>query len=471
MPTTRQWLGLAALCKEYGDIIHLRTPGKDFIVLGSAAAVSEVLEKRTANSSDRLIGPIVELSGSDWALGLLPYGQRWRDYRRALWQHFHPGAIVKYRPAQESFAPLFLKKLLDKPEGYMDHIRFVFSATLLKIVYGIDIDDDDLEIVRNIREAVEGISECFVPGKFIVDYIPILRYIPEWFPGAGFQKKCVIWRMKQEILKNVPFEQRNTSLCKSEYVMASCTTVVDQLLAGVTKRDELDDAPYWDELVKSIAAVVYEGERAIQSVATMQSTLLAMSLYPEVQQKAQAELDRVVGPGCLPNFADLDSLVYIRAIVKESIRWHTVTPLGIPHRTVEDDFFRGYFVPAGSVIIANSWACMRDPNVYKDPEEFCPDRFIRDGRLDPDVLDPATIIFGSGRRQSMLFLSVASTLHVFNISAPLDNDGNAIRIEPCMSDGALSYLEDCRCTVKLRSPEAAALVEREIAAMRYPPCS
>ena len=96
--------------------------------------------------------------------------------------------------------------------------------------------------------------------------------------------------------------------------------------------------------------------RPMQSVATMQATFLAMSLYPEVQRKAQAELDRVVGPGRLPDFADLDSLVYIQAIVKESIRWHTVTPLGIPHCMVEDDFFRGYFVPAGSMVIANSWS-------------------------------------------------------------------------------------------------------------------
>ncbi len=62
-------------------------------------------------------------SGNEWAIGLLPYGQTWRDYRRALWQHFHPGAIVKYRPAQQAVTPLFLKKLLDEPEGFKHHIQ------------------------------------------------------------------------------------------------------------------------------------------------------------------------------------------------------------------------------------------------------------------------------------------------------------------------------------------------------------
>ena len=80
-----------------------------------------------------------------------------------------------------------------------------------------------------------------------------------------------------------------------------------------------------------------------------------MSLYPEVQQKAQAELDSVVGPSRLPDFDDRDSLVYINAIVKESLRWHNVTPLSIGHRTIEDDEFRGYFIPGGTLLVPNIW--------------------------------------------------------------------------------------------------------------------
>ena len=82
---------------------------------------------------------------------------------------------------------------------------------------------------------------------------------------------------------------------------------------------------------------------------------LAMSLYPEVQRKAQAELDAIVGPNRLPNFDDRNSLVYVNAIVKESLRWHNVIPLSIPHRTIEDDEFGGYFVPGGTVLIPNVW--------------------------------------------------------------------------------------------------------------------
>lgn len=99
---------------------------------------------------------------------------------------------------------------------------------MLKVVYGIEIDHGDHEIVHDIREAVDSISEAFVPGKFLVDYIPWLEYVPAWFPGAGFQKKFAMWRAKQMVMKNKPFEMRNTSL-----VSVKCD-LVDKIADGPT---------------------------------------------------------------------------------------------------------------------------------------------------------------------------------------------------------------------------------------------
>ena len=109
--------------------------------------------------------------------------------------------------------------------------------------------------------------------------------------------------------------------------------------------------------------------------------------------------------------------------MKEVLRWHPVLPLGIPHCTVDDDELDGYFVPAGTVVFCNVWcvrpmcrsvcsysscglisdrcarrACMRDPEVYEEPEQFRPERFIRGGKIDPSVRDPAAFVFGFGRR-------------------------------------------------------------------------
>lgn len=86
----------------------------------------------------------------------------------------------------------------------------------------------------------------------------------------------------------------------------------------------------------------------------MQVFYLAMTRYPEVQRKAQAELDAVVGSSRLPNFDDRPSLVYIEALLRECLRWQLVIPL-VPHKTSEDDIYNGYFIPKGSLIFANSW--------------------------------------------------------------------------------------------------------------------
>ena len=87
--------------------------------------------------------------------------------------------------------------------------------------------------------------------------------------------------------------------------------------------------------------------------STVQTVFVAMSRYPEVQKKAQAELDSVVGSNRLPEFRDRPSLVYVSAVIKEALRWQVVLPFSLPHMTTEDDVFRGYFIPAGTVIMPN----------------------------------------------------------------------------------------------------------------------
>ena len=141
-----------------------------------------------------------------------------------------------------------------------------------------------------------------------------------------------------------------------------------------------------------------------------------MTQYPEVQKKAQLELDTVIGQDRLPDFSDLQSLPYIRAIVKEVLRWHIVAPIGVPHRIVADDEYNGYLLPRGATVLVNIWyvahlSChitaiydlcrgiSRDPAVYPDPERFVPERFLdSDGQLDIQGKDPSDFVFGFGRR-------------------------------------------------------------------------
>ena len=171
-------------------------------------------------------------------------------------------------------------------------------------------------------------------------------------------------------------------------------SIVESLLAKLS--DSNETSADVEELVKSVAAVTFEGthcrvpygpililqyqlaptrqacqfllilENALthpQTFAMLQAMFVAMSLYPDVQKKAQTELDAVVGRDRLPKIEDREALVYINALVKELLRWHNVTPLGIAHRTIEDDEFQGFFIPGGTVLVANVWF-VRIDSVY-----------------------------------------------------------------------------------------------------------
>ena len=106
----------------------------------------------------------------------------------------------------------------------------------------------------------------------------------------------------------------------------------------------------------------------------LKTFFLGMSLNPDIQKKAQAELDEVVGPDRLPTHEDRDRLVYVNAILKEMLRWMTPIPLGLEHCMIEDDELHGYFIPKGTIVIPNIFAMNHDPEIFPDPDVFRPER-------------------------------------------------------------------------------------------------
>jgi len=106
---------------------------------------------------------------------------------------------------------------------------------------------------------------------------------------------------------------------------------------------------------------------------------LAMLVYPDVQKKAQEELDRIVGCDRLPEYEDRASLPYIEALYREVLRWRPVAPLGIPHAITADDIYKGYFIPKGTMVLGNVWAMTHNEAIYPDPDKFKPERFFCQG--------------------------------------------------------------------------------------------
>lgn len=100
--------------------------------------------------------------------------------------------------------------------------------------------------------------------------------------------------------------------------------------------------------------------------------------YPQILKKAQNVVDDVVGKDRLPGFDDASRMPYITALIREAFRWRTVAPVAIPHATIRDDLYAGYFIPKGTTVFALSQQIHEDEELYPDHKDFKPERFLDD---------------------------------------------------------------------------------------------
>ena len=167
-----------------------------------------------------------------------------------------------------------------------------------------------------------------------------------------------------------------------------------------------------------------------------------MLAYPEAQARAQAELDAVIGRTRLPTFADYPHLPYIRAMVKEILRWRPVAPIITPHRSVQDDWYEGMFIPKGTICFANAWQMNRDPEIFgKNVEDFDPGRYLdASGGISSGLTDlkkDGHFSYGFGSRicvgrhmaDNGLFINIATILWAMKIEGMRDLSGRLLPLD------------------------------------------
>ncbi|KJA21835.1 hypothetical protein HYPSUDRAFT_140077 [Hypholoma sublateritium FD-334 SS-4] len=466
VPKEKPWITYNEWAKTYGDMIYFEVLGQRFLVLDTLERVQDLLEKRSANYSDRMRMPmILELMDWNYNMAMVPYGPWWRRHRRSFNEHFHASAVWKYQPTQAREVRAFLQRLLTTPDNFMHHIRHAFAATIMSVAYGIRVKDSDDPYITNAEEALKGLAEAGIPGTYMVDFIPLLKYIPSWFPGATFKTEAKRWNEINKQVYQKPFEYVENQMKKGAEVPCLASELIERLPG--------EGSFSWEEerqIAQNVSAVSYVAG-ADTTVSAVQCFFLAMAMYPDVQKKAQAEIDAVIGNERLPEFSDRDTLPYMNALVKESMRWQSIIPLAVGHMATEDDEYNGYFIPKGTVVLGNGWAILHDPTVFKNPLEYQPERYLTpEGELDPNVRDPETGQFGFGRRMcpgrhladNSLYSIVSSTLAVYDITPPIDDSGKPVELKPEVTTGLLSYPVPFKCNIKPRSAAAEALIHASI---------
>jgi cytochrome P450 len=211
------------------------------------------------------------------------------------------------------------------------------------------------------------------------------------------------------------------------------------------------------------AAVFIAGSNT--TLATTRVALFNLINNPHVLEKAREQLDRVVGTDRLPSLADRPRLKYIEYIVEETTRWRPLSPVGIPHKSTEDDIYEGMYIPKGTLVYYNTYALSKDTSTYQDPDKFEPERFIpvgEGGRGEPFLSGP----FGFGRRicvgrhlaQASVFSMLATIISTMDISAPIGKDGKPMKQVLNFSTGLSSHPGSFDMIFTPRSEKAAALL-------------
>ncbi|KAJ7803823.1 cytochrome P450 [Mycena olivaceomarginata] len=462
IPPERQWETYLQWSKQFNsDIIHLNAAGTSVVVLSSMEAVKELFERRSSLYSDRPHLPMLMLMGWDFGIGFMKYGDRWRAHRRILHEAFNIAAVKQFQPQELAATHRLLRRILQDPRDIMDHFRHMSGALMMDVTYGIDVRSSDDQYISIAEEAMHGLSVASIPGAFLVDTIPALRFVPGWVPGTGFKLKAKAWRKVTRALQEVPFTET-----KRNIAMGAARTSFTSLNLRSLEELKSSDKALQEAVVKAAAANMYAAG-ADTTVSALGTFGLGMLANPEAQRKAQAEIDSVVGAGQLPDFTDEAALPYVSAIVKEALRWKNVTPIAIPHYLAVEDEYRGYRIPAGSVVVGNAWALLQDETMYPNPEAFRPERFLLDGKLNPAIRDPETVAFGFGRRicpgkhmaTSTLWITIASILSTFDIRKAVGKDGEVVEPTYEYFPGLVSSPLPFECSITPRSSQAVEVIQ------------
>ncbi|KAH8431937.1 cytochrome P450 [Aspergillus melleus] len=466
MPSRDAHLHFQKWAREYGPIYSLMLGTKCLIVISSDEVVKELLDRRSRIYSDRqemYIGQTL-CSGGLRVL-MMRYGPTWRITRKLTHGLLNIVNSKNYIPYQVLENKQMLYEFLTRPDGFLNHIRRYSNALTTTMVYGWRTPTYEDPKIKQLFESVAEFAALTQTGTAaIIDFFPWLGKLPDFLIPTQKQAKALHQREKPLYM--------GYWLRAKEEIQSGCIKPCFCVGMFESQKREM----YSDDQAAYISGTLLEAGSDTTS-NTLYAFVQAMLLFPEVQRRAQAEIDQVVGPNRLPVMDDLSQLPYIRACMKETLRWMPTAILGaVPHAVTQDDEYMGYLIPKGAGILHNVWAIHMDPKRHPNPRIFNPDRYqgdeqsLHDAATNPDVTKRDVFTFGAGRRicpgmhvaERSLFLGMAGILWAFDISPALDVMGSPILPDADrLTQGFVCLPEEYPATIRPRTREKADLIRTE----------
>ncbi|XP_044466809.1 flavonoid 3',5'-hydroxylase 1-like [Mangifera indica] len=386
-------VSFAKMAKKYGPIMYLKFGSLDMVVASTPEAAKAFLKTHDLNFSSRPIDTSVHhfaYDGQDMVNA--EYGPRWTLLRKVCNTHmFGSKALEDWAHIRVSEVGLMLQDMLKASRKGEPVLMPTMLSYLTANVIG--------QVVLSRRVFASNSSES---NEFKVLVVEMMKYaavllVKDIIPALGLLEGGTEKKMRE---LHIQVDAMITKMI-AEHIATSQERKgrPDLLDVILTYRDKPDGERLSTENIKGLLLNLFVAGTDASSSA-VEWALTELLKKPTIFKKAQEEMDQVIGRGRRLEESDIPKLPYLQAICKETLRKHPSTPLNLPRLASEDCVVNGYFIPKNTRLQVNIYAIGRDPDVWENPLEFTPERFLteKNKKIDPRGNDFELIPFGAGRR-------------------------------------------------------------------------
>jgi len=413
------------LATKYGPLMSLSLGMKTTVVVSSPALAKEVLKTHGHIFAGRIVPQASRaLSHHKSSFLLCQYGSRWRMLRRIsnneIFSVKRLEALQDLRrdQAHRMIHQIFEDYLKGSECVNIGHITFHSAFNLIgNMVFGKDMFDPHLQASKDLKDALSKMMVLHTAPN-LADYFPCLQFLDL----QGVYRNMVICRKKTYDVMDKFIEDRLAKRAKNnDRRDDGKKDLLDVLLDMSSDEFTLTDIRGY------LSDIFVAGSDT--TAETIEWAMAELIRNPEKLKRAQAELKEVVGLNRRVEESDTERLPYLRAVVKEVFRLHPAGPFLVPHRADRRCEIAGFVIPKHSRVLVNVWGMGRNPNIWKEPLKFVPERFIDDemcSHVEYRGKHFELIPFGAGPRMCvglplasrMVHLMLGSLIHSFEWAPP-----------------------------------------------------
>ncbi|XP_027072469.1 trans-cinnamate 4-monooxygenase-like [Coffea arabica] len=388
---------LTDYAKKFGEIFLLRMGQRNLVVVSSPELAKDVLHTQGVEFGSRTRNVVFDIfTGKGQDMVFTVYGEHWRKMRRIMTVPFFTNKVVQqYRHGWEAEVARVVEDVKKNPESSTNGIvlrrrlQLMMYNNMYRIMFDYRFESEDDPLFNKLK-ALNGersrLAQSFEYNYG--DFIPILRPFLR-----GYLKICKeVKERRLQLFKDHFVDERKKLASATSMDSNSLKCAIDHILEAQQKGEINEDNVLY--IVENINVAAIE-----TTLWSIEWGIAELVNHPQVQRKLRQEIDTVLGPGVQVTEPDTHKLPYLQAVVKETLRLRMAVPLLVPHMNLNEAKLGGYDIPAESKILVNAWWLANNPENWRKPEEFRPERFLEEeSKVDANGNDFRYLPFGVGRR-------------------------------------------------------------------------